>query len=102
MVSPAVHRESGNMNFVKYAFVALLLPCSSGCSREGKNMPEQEALSSNFCRSHEYWEDRYHRFYEERVRRGETHWLRALSGYYRFHLELAREILGRNPVWAPK
>lgn len=61
-----------------------------------------DSASSNFCRSHEYWEDRYHRFYEERVRRGETHWLRALSGYYRFHLELAREILGRNPVWAPK
>ena len=44
MSSPAVHRESGNMNFVKYAFVALLLPCSSGCNREGKNMPEQEAF----------------------------------------------------------
>lgn len=61
-----------------------------------------DSASSNFCRSHEYWEDRYHRFYEERIRQGETHWLRALSGYYRFHLELAREILGRDPVWAPK
>lgn len=42
MSSPAVHRESGNMNLVKCAFVVLLLPYSFGCSRDGGNMQELE------------------------------------------------------------
>jgi len=56
---------------------------------------------SNFCRSHLYWENRYRMYYEERVKRGETHWLKVLSGYYRFNLELARDILNREPKWSP-
>lgn len=60
-----------------------------------------DSESSNFCRAHRYWEERYNLYYRERVRRGETNWLKPLSAYYRYHLDRARRILKREPKWSP-
>ena len=60
-----------------------------------------DSEDSNFCRAHQFWEERYRLYYEERVKRGEANWLKALSGYYRYQLKLARGILKREPRWSP-
>lgn len=60
-----------------------------------------DSENSNFCRAHRFWEERYNLYYRERVRHGETNWLKILSAYYRSHLERARRILKREPKWSP-
>lgn len=72
----------------------------TNCLDEWKRL-RCDSERSNFCRSHLYWEERYRLYYEKRVQKGERNWLTFLSDRYRFHLSLAREILGRDPQWAP-
>lgn len=54
---------------------------------------------SNLHRAHLVGEEFYRSFFQSRVENGDTNLIKTINRHYRYHLSIARNILGREPQW---
>ena len=60
-----------------------------------------DSEKSNFCRAHLKCEREFDEYFKEPIENGQVIYRKVTDRFYRWHLNSARKILGREPKWSP-
>lgn len=98
-------------NGMLHALVKMRAFCTRRSWRHGQDAADKwlevfkadrcDSVKSNFCRAHLKCERDFNAYFKEPIEKGLVGYRKVTDRFYRWHLNSARKILGREPSWSP-